>query len=502
MKIKNQFLISIAIFGIILALVAASIIITEQQTSQLNNQEATARDIQNRASDLNYISNDYFLYQSNSDLSLWQIQLSALSADLAELNSTGLQQMALVNNVNSDMQNLNAVFNNAVSFLQNAPRNESVRVLPQFQTEWSRLAVQNQALSFDAQQLSQNLRSQVDQSNFNNIILIAALLGLFAAFFITNYLLTYRNTVKSISELQDGIAVIGSGNLDHSLKANKKDEIGDISRSVNQMTANLKTVTASKTCLEQVQASLQESEQRWSTTLSSIGDAVIATDLFGSIMFMNGVAQKLTGWQLTEASHKPIKEVFNIVNEQTSSEVENPIARVLEGRRGCWFSQPYGSDQKRQHKSSIDDSGAPIRDKDSKTTGVVLIFRDITERKKAEDALRKSEEEYSSLFTNMIDGFAYCQMIFDENDKPVDFVYLQINDAFERITGLKRETVVGKKVTEAIPGIEKANPELFEIYGRVAPPARKKSLKFFQAFGYVVICFCVLPPKRLFCSYI
>ena len=125
----------------------------------------------------------------------------------------------------------------------------------------------------------------------------------------------------------------------------------------------------------------------------------------------------------------------------------------------------------------IDDSGAPIKDKDGKTTGVVLIFRDITERKKAEDALRKSEEEYSSLFANMMDGFAYCKMIFDETDKPVDFVYLQINDAFERITGLKRDLIVGKKVTEAIPGIMEANPELFEIYGRVATymPKREDS---------------------------
>ena len=92
----------------------------------------------------------------------------------------------------------------------------------------------------------------------------------------------------------------------------------------------------------------------------------------------------------------------------------------------------------------------------------------------AEEALRKSEQEYSSLFANMIDGFAYCKMIFDEKDKPVDFVYLQINDAFERITGLKKENVIGKKVTEAIPGIKKANPELFEIYGRVALHAKRK----------------------------
>jgi PAS domain S-box-containing protein len=79
----------------------------------------------------------------------------------------------------------------------------------------------------------------------------------------------------------------------------------------------------------------------------------------------------------------------------------------------------------------------------------------------------------------MMVGFAYCKMIFDENNVPVDFVYLQVNDAFEKITGLKRETVVGKKVTEAIPGIEKTNPELFEIYGRVALTCNKEKFEIF-----------------------
>ena len=74
---------------------------------------------------------------------------------------------------------------------------------------------------------------------------------------------------------------------------------------------------------------------------------------------------------------------------------------------------------------------------------VQSMFLNIDKRKKAEEALKKSEEEYISLFANMMDGFAYCQMIFDEANKPVDFVYLQINDAFERITGLKR-SLVGK----------------------------------------------------------
>jgi PAS domain S-box-containing protein len=79
--------------------------------------------------------------------------------------------------------------------------------------------------------------------------------------------------------------------------------------------------------------------------------------------------------------------------------------------------------------------------------------------------LERTEELYRSLFENMLNGFAYCRMLFD-GDKPSDFVYLTVNDAFEKLTGLRN--VVGRRVTEIIPGIRETDPGLFEIYGRVA----------------------------------
>ena len=94
--------------------------------------------------------------------------------------------------------------------------------------------------------------------------------------------------------------------------------------------------------------------------------------------------------------------------------------------------------------------------------------QDKAEYEKTIYELKQVEERHRLLFANMINGYAYCQMIFDEEGKPIDFVYLEVNDAFEKLTGIKKEVVLGKKVTEAIPGTEKTNPELFEIYGRVA----------------------------------
>lgn len=107
----------------------------------------------------------------------------------------------------------------------------------------------------------------------------------------------------------------------------------------------------------------------------------------------------------------------------------------------------------------------PYRDEAGQAVGVLGMFEDVTEKKRAEDALRESQEHYRSLFDNMLNGFAYCRMIF-EGDRPVDFVYLEVNGAFENLTGLKN--VAGKRVSGVIPGIRESDPELFEIYGRVA----------------------------------
>jgi PAS domain S-box-containing protein len=107
-----------------------------------------------------------------------------------------------------------------------------------------------------------------------------------------------------------------------------------------------------------------------------------------------------------------------------------------------------------------------FRDASGRIVRSVGMVHDITERKRAEEAQRESEARYRTLFENMLDGFAYCKMLFDDHGRPSDFVYLSVNNAFGKLTGL--ENVTGKKVTDVIPGIKESNPELFEIYGRVA----------------------------------
>ena len=187
--------------------------------------------------------------------------------------------------------------------------------------------------------------------------------------------------------------------------------------------------------LELAQIALSESEQRWATTLASIGDAVIATDTSGKIKFMNIVAEKLTGWTLSEASGKPVQDVFRIINEFTRITVDDPVSKVLEKGTIVGLANHTLLLRKDGTEVAIDDSGAPIRDKVGKVTGVVLIFRDIAERRKAEETLKMSEHRFRSLAENAPDVI----MRFNP-----DLRVMYLNPKVEVATGVSAERFIGK----------------------------------------------------------
>ena len=99
------------------------------------------------------------------------------------------------------------------------------------------------------------------------------------------------------------------------------------------------------------------------------------------------------------------------------------------------------------------------------TDNIIVAIDDITEQREIEDSLRESEEHYRSLFENMFEGYAYCRMLYDTDGIPSDWMYVDVNDAFEKLTGLSGAK--GRLVSELIPGIREQTPELFEMYNRV-----------------------------------
>ena len=143
--------------------------------------------------------------------------------------------------------------------------------------------------------------------------------------------------------------------------------------------------------LHDAQKALRISEERWSTTLRSIGDAVISTCAQGKIIFMNEVAQNLTGWPLPEAEGKDLSVVFNIVQENTRVKPENPVSRVIRLGKVVGLANHTTLIRRDGAEIPIEDSGAPIRNREGQIEGVVLVFHDVSEQRKVEKVLRDSE---------------------------------------------------------------------------------------------------------------
>ena len=141
---------------------------------------------------------------------------------------------------------------------------------------------------------------------------------------------------------------------------------------------------------------LRIERERYRVTLSSIGDGVIATDTEGRVTFLNPVAERLTGWESDAARARPLEEVFRIVNEATRREVENPALRALEEGVAVGLANHTVLIARDGTERPLDDSAAPIQ-AGGEVSGAVLVFRDVTEKKSAEAAVRESELRFRAL---------------------------------------------------------------------------------------------------------
>jgi PAS domain S-box-containing protein len=132
-------------------------------------------------------------------------------------------------------------------------------------------------------------------------------------------------------------------------------------------------------------------------TLESIGDAVIATDAAGRITFLNRMAEGLTGWSRVEATGVPVGNVFRILDEHTRATLDDPAGRVLQGGRTACPAHHTLLIRRDGSEVPIDDTAAPIKSQDGSTVGVVLIFRDISERRQAEREQERTAKEIRRL---------------------------------------------------------------------------------------------------------
>ena len=130
---------------------------------------------------------------------------------------------------------------------------------------------------------------------------------------------------------------------------------------------------------KRAEETLFEAKERAEVTLHSIGDAVLTTDANGNVDYLNPIAEQLTGWSNAEAQHKPLSQVFQILNEITRAPIENPVTRVLRDGQIVGLANHTVLISRDGHELGIEDSAAPIRNRAGEIIGVVLVFHDVSQ---------------------------------------------------------------------------------------------------------------------------
>ncbi len=183
---------------------------------------------------------------------------------------------------------------------------------------------------------------------------------------------------------------------------------------------------------------LREQREWFEVTLSSIGDAVITTDVEGLVTFMNPVAEQMTGWTLAEAKGRKMADVFKIVSEETGEPSPEPVARVLATGTVIGLANHTALVDRRGQMKAIEDSAAPIRGASGKIVGVVIVFHDVTERRRADETrLRLAavvESSDDAILTKTLEG-----------------VISSWNEGAARMFGYTAEETIGRPVTMLMP---------------------------------------------------
>lgn len=226
--------------------------------------------------------------------------------------------------------------------------------------------------------------------------------------------------------------------------------------------------------LGEPQVSEAETVRRLLSHFDNFPFAVVQFDPQFRVSFWSKGTEEIFGWQANEILGCSIPDM-EWVYEEDQELVRLESEALLSGTRRSSLCRNRNY---RKDGSVVFSEwrNSAIYDAEGQLISILSMVVDLTAQMRAERLLKESEQRYRSLFEHMLNGYAYCRVIF-EQEKPVDFVYLAVNQAFEELTGLR--DVVGKRASEVIPGIRDSDPQLIETYGRVALTGNPETFETF-----------------------
>ncbi len=275
---------------------------------------------------------------------------------------------------------------------------------------------------------------------------------------------------RSITQLREATQQVNEGNLDVSIKPSMSGEVKTLTEDFNRMIRQIATTTVSKKLLEESESRLMDvnydlrheinirmlaekalaaEKERLAVTLHSIGDGVITTDTKGEIVLINDAAETLTGWPQAEAKEHLFSDVFHSIDEKTKAPSEDPVETIVAMDQPITFEKIEILVSRDGSERIIALSATPIRDNDQTILGVVIVFRDITEKRKMEEELLTAQKlesvgtlaggiahDFNNLLAVILGNISFAKMLTDPSSK-----------IYERLTDAEDATIKGKELT-------------------------------------------------------
>ena len=220
-------------------------------------------------------------------------------------------------------------------------------------------------------------------------------------------------------------------------------------------------------------------------------DAIYAKDLLGRYLMFNFGAEVIVGKTSGEVLGKDDKYIFS---HQEALHVMEGDQKVIAGMKVVTYEESV-TDASGKHRMFLSTKG-PLYDDENQVIGLFGIARDVTDLKDTLNLYKESEEKFRLLYRSMNQGIALHEIITDENDKPIDYVFLDINDSYTRILGVTREMSIGKRITEVMPKVE---PYWIEVFGKVAQSGKPYYYEnYLETTGRYYATYSYSPKKNQF----
>ncbi len=459
-----------------LAVIAAVLIMNEEIVTTQREIGSVSR-IKDGILELNLLTTTYLLQPTQNNEEVWFNQYRSAAASLYDMRFNDASRQSLLRRVQQRYATVSTLFYRMVATHSNDTAAQSPTWLSPLEQRLLReLQVNNRFISSDITRLTEATHGKLADRLRSGTVLIILFTLLISALTAAMQWMVNRTIARAIGRLEHGTGVIASGNLDYKVGTDAKDEIGQLSRSFDHMARQLRTSMVSRDALvreieerKRVELELKDLSERHSLILHSAGDGIYGLDRSGNHTLINPAAARILGytveelmgrhshstWHHTRPDGTPYPEqecnIYKTLRDGVSRHIDNEV---------FWKKDGSGI--------PVEYTTTPIY-QDGEITGTVVTFRDITERKQAEQALRTSEANYRAIFDSANDAIFVHDVqtgaILDVNQRMLEmYKYsraelegLRVEDLSAGTAGYRQEDVI-----EVVKRAATGKPQVFE----------------------------------------